>query len=593
MIIEKIEISNWRSIVSETILFQDLMIFIGQNNHGKSNVLSSILFFFGHITLENQDFHRGSSDLYVEITFDKLYPSEQQKFAKYVTSENKIRVRKTGSKDTGIAYHGYTETPNDVWLREDNAPNYTSRDAVNQTPLSGLVPAAGRLSKEIITNAQRAYIQANAANLQFSYELESSSFMGFKNVAKGSFGDLYFIPSIKSASEELNVKGNTLFNQLYSRVLNRMSESNREYKEAKQKIEELTKILNKNIESGEENTNRPQEITNLEAMIETELSAWNTKIDVEITTPNIDEIFRVGANVWVDDGIRTDINRKGHGLQRALIFALIKSWAKILQDERRQPVEAAALDDEVIEEEASSCYFIFEEPELFLHPQAQRELFASLLELSRSDGQVILCTHSSAFIDLNNYKSICIVKKTNIELGSKALQCTDDLFSNSTEKEEFNLVHWINPDRSELFFATKVILVEGPSEKTVIPMLAKDIDVFRHDYTLIECGGKTVQPAYIKLLNKFGINYVCVYDRDHQSGKAVDAISIADRDTNAIESVIDHAIGKSVVLENDIEEELGLDASSKNKPYIAIKQIKADGFILSEQLKSKIEVMYE
>ena len=46
MKIEILVISNWRSIQYLEIEFQDLMIFIGQNNHGKSNVLSALLFFF-------------------------------------------------------------------------------------------------------------------------------------------------------------------------------------------------------------------------------------------------------------------------------------------------------------------------------------------------------------------------------------------------------------------------------------------------------------------------------------------------------------------------------------------------------------------
>ena len=61
MKIKKVEISNWRSIVHETILFDDLMIFIGQNNHGKSNVLSALLFFFGEIGLQDLDFNNLSS----------------------------------------------------------------------------------------------------------------------------------------------------------------------------------------------------------------------------------------------------------------------------------------------------------------------------------------------------------------------------------------------------------------------------------------------------------------------------------------------------------------------------------------------------
>ena len=42
MKIENVTISNFRSIIHVNIGFEDLMMFIGQNNHGKSNILYAI-----------------------------------------------------------------------------------------------------------------------------------------------------------------------------------------------------------------------------------------------------------------------------------------------------------------------------------------------------------------------------------------------------------------------------------------------------------------------------------------------------------------------------------------------------------------------
>ena len=56
MKIKTIEIKNWRSIKELKITAQDLMIIIGQNNHGKSNLLSAVLFFFGEIKHQDLDF---------------------------------------------------------------------------------------------------------------------------------------------------------------------------------------------------------------------------------------------------------------------------------------------------------------------------------------------------------------------------------------------------------------------------------------------------------------------------------------------------------------------------------------------------------
>jgi CRISPR-associated exonuclease Cas4 len=348
--------------------------------------------------------------------------------------------------------------------------------------------------------------------------------------------------------------------------------------------------MNKTTEDGSANPNRPPELTLFESSLMEELKDWNTTFDVEVTPPDIDELFRMGTTVWVNDGVRTDISRKGQGLQRALIFALIRSLAKIHKEERRRADGEAA--SPTTRQASRSAYFLLEEPELYLHPQAQRALYDSLLELSIVENQIMICTHSSSFLNLNKYKSICIVRKNSLSEGTTVFQCREDIFG-ADEKDLFNMTYWINPDRSELFFAKKVILVEGQTDKTVIPYIANQLGIFRYDYTLIDCGTKTIMPTYLQLLNKFSIPYVVVYDRDHQADKTPDAIAVADRDSKGIEELINSAIGKSVILENDIEEELGITYTPiQNKPYFSLAYIKSSTFVLQDSLKEKVKVIY-
>lgn len=107
MKIEKVEIHNWRSIADEKIDFRELMIFIGQNNHGKSNIISSLLFFFGTVTHSNLDFHCDSNTLFVEVSFGDLDEFDQNQFRKYLSSDNKIKVRKSVTPDGEVAYNGF------------------------------------------------------------------------------------------------------------------------------------------------------------------------------------------------------------------------------------------------------------------------------------------------------------------------------------------------------------------------------------------------------------------------------------------------------------------------------------------------------
>ena len=225
--------------------------------------------------------------------------------------------------------------------------------------------------------------------------------------------------------------------------------------------------------------------------------------------------------------------------------------------------------NESVRSVSNSRYFIFEEPELYLHPQAQRALFDSFINLSESGNQVILCTHSSGLIDVERYKSIYIATKENDSDETTIKHCIDELFEGDA-KRDFNLSYWINPDRGELFFAKKVILLEGATEKIIFPLLAKKLNLFRYDYTLIDCGSKDNIPLYIRLLNKFKIPYIAIYDKDHQAWKETDAITSANTSTKKIEEAINSKIGSSIMLINDIEEELGLPKGGSSKPYVAL-----------------------
>lgn len=598
MKIRRVNIHNWRSIRDVEIDFRDLMVIIGQNNHGKSNVLSSLLFFFGEISCSEHDFTRGTEELYVEVLFSDLDEDDKRQFAKYLTIEGTITVRKrVVGKNAAAEYRGYCQIPEEDCLKEERISEFNKKELHDTLPFKSLLPDKGRITKETFLKAQRDYVAQNLETVRLNYELEETPFMGERNVAQGIFGQVFFVPAVKNAMEEFSSKGKSIFSQLLTNVINEMSSHNEIYRDVKDRVRNLTEKLNKKISDGTLNSDRPEQISELEKGLESELANWNTKIDIEITPPNVDDVLRLGTNVWIDDGVPTDVNRKGHGLQRALIFALIKAWAKVTKSQREKAHEATE-EGEGEEYRASrkvseSTYFIFEEPELYLHPQAQRELYDSLKQLSNAGNQVVLSTHSSSFIELEGYKSICIISKDDLASGSKSRQCKEELFSAGEEKASFDISYWINPDRGELFFAKKVILFEGQTEKVVVPCLAKKLGLYRYDYTAIDCASKDNIPKYIKLLNKFKLPYVAVYDKDHQAYKNDDARKESDRKSKLIDDVIDSGFGSAVVMHNDIEEELGVECrGSKSKPQFAFECVSSPKYVIPEGLKSKIAQIY-
>lgn len=585
MKIKTIEIKNWRSIKELKITAQDLMIIIGQNNHGKSNLLSAILFFFGEIKHQDLDFSQGSQELFIEIEFADLDEQDKTTFRKYLTQQETIRVRKTAYLSGSFEYKGWIQSCLEDYLKEENAGSYTNREAAKSLPFYQHLPITGRLTKQNIIEAQQKYIQENFSSLSFSYELETTNFMGLKSVAKGIFGDVYFLPAIKNAADDFSSKDTSIFGKLLGEVVEAMSLDNSDWQETKKQLTNVFSKFSKYID-GMQNETRPEQLVNLETELSQELLSWNAHFDIEINAPDIDVILKSNASVWINDGTRTDIARKGHGLQRAVTIALIQLIAK------RQ--SQAINNTETTNRAASkSRYFIFEEPELYLHPQAQRALFNSFVHLSEAGSQVILCTHSSNLISMDKYKSIYIVKKESEQTGSKVTQCKEDLFDGS-QKNEWNLSYWINPDRGELFFAEKVILVEGQTDKVIIPALADKLGIFKYGYTIIDCGSKQNIPLYIRLLNKFSVPYIVVYDKDHQENKKSkpQAIEAANSATNAILNEVIGELGVAVELVNDIEEELGYESGKSGKPFQALQYIKSNDFQLSDGFAEKIRIIY-
>ena len=104
-------------------------------------------------------------------------------------------------------------------------------------------------------------------------------------------------------------------------------------------------------------------------------------------------------------------------------------------------------------------------------------------------------------------------------------------------------------------------------------------------------GGLTF--GIVKLMNKFSIPYVAVYDCDHQAHKSSDAIASANISTQKIKNEINSDIGSSIVLMNDIEEELGLPNGGSNKPYIALNHITSESFNFSAEMIEKIKAIYD
>jgi CRISPR-associated exonuclease Cas4 len=273
---------------------------------------------------------------------------------------------------------------------------------------------------------------------------------------------------------------------------------------------------------------------------------------------------------------------------------LFKVWAEKLKEIR----EDKRTSRKSVKKICTSTFFAIEEPELFLHPQFQRMMRIYLQNIAEDEGhQVILNTHSPHFIEFNNIYQVAKVIKPRINLGTKVIQPLEFteqgqikekelvcVWGNKREREFFkhinrvNMNYYLNPNRNEMFFADKVVLVEGQTEKMMFQAWANyffgdDIGLISQ-VSYIDCLGKFNFQHYIRILNEFQIPLVVIVDSDiHKSDKTR-------RMNQYIKDDTFDADGLYFELEPDFEGQFSIEnpeidsktGEKRHKPYHAFNQ---------------------
>jgi putative ATP-dependent endonuclease of the OLD family len=367
---------------------------------------------------------------------------------------------------------------------------------------------------------------------------------------------------VRDLSDETKIKAGTSLGRLVQRAVKEMTENDPKLAEAQKQLDgAVTSLCPPRGDPARVTT----AIGQLEAQVSRELQDWGCSVFIDVQPPSVDRLFELGTELRLDDGVETAAEGKGHGLQRATLFALIRVWARVLH-------VAACGGGPAPRKASESLLFAVEEPELFLHPHAQRQFDTALRELAEDAGhQVLLVTHSTHFVNLDHYKEICIISREEAVDGSRVRQCTEDLFEGGdrkSEKTRFHMAAWVDPNRAEMFFARRVVLVEGETEKTVLPYLAERLNVLDPATSVIDCAGKHNLLLYMEVCKAFDLDYCVVHDEDPVPSDCKGDELESKKRTYALNQTIAESCGDEKrihVFRPDIEKACGISRSQTNK----------------------------
>lgn len=274
MKISKIEINNFKSIEKTSFSVSDFTILIGQNNHGKSNVLSAIEWFYNGAGKLEEIVHRGNNknSISVVIEFDDIESGlEHMKNEKNITT---LTSKLKGAKTAKIIARVSDKDRQERLLWDPSKEEYINTGTGANNFLNDFLPT-----------------------LQF---VKTSNHL--KDVAK--YGP----------KTEIGLMLGSVVNEiLYS--------EDAEYKE-------FVRLFNRLF--GDSNSLVGKKLKTMAGTVESYLKVQFPecdKVEFNVSNPKLDELLK-NFEVDVDDGHNTPASDKGDGMQRALMLAIFQTYAE-------------------------------------------------------------------------------------------------------------------------------------------------------------------------------------------------------------------------------------------------------------------------
>ncbi len=567
MMLKWVHIKNYRSCKDVRIDIGAMQALVGANNAGKSSIIRALDFLFNPSTtkVDEETFWNGDTELtiWVEAFFNELSNSEKEdeKLKPFLRPDDTFHIARSAnwkvddSEESSspadgkpvISQHFCKPMPKYEWLQESkiNGKNITEwwknnndlkvRDA-NFLDYVGQAKPGVRVWKE----KAREFVETHLSTDDFE-DVWNDNPQGYPGVLKGTLPHFIFVPAVRDITDEAKVTKTNPFGKLLYTVLNSVT--------VEQKSE-----LESTLESLQKRLNRIGGADRLESIVETEKKLNDVlkeympcDLEIEFQSPTVETLLTTPF-LFADDGFRNIVTNKGHGLQRAIIFSILRCYSELVTgtgEQKKKPM-----------------IFAVEEPELYMHPQAQRNIRRVFRGIADKNDQVIFTTHSSLLLDVTYFDEVIRVESVQENIGGKNTvksvvwqlpikAMIEDLKArhgiDATEDSIRELyAHAYHPNRSEGFFAKSIILVEGATEQYALPIYAEaaGFPLDSLNISVVDSGGKGTMDRLYRIFNELGIPCFMIFDYDKNSpdnnivGKSRELLELVGENSNPPDEIL-------------------------------------------------------
>lgn len=220
---------------------------------------------------------------------------------------------------------------------------------------------------------------------------------------------------------------------------------------------------------------------------------------------------------------------------------------------------------------------VVEEPEMYLHPQAQRYFFRLLCEMAdRGDSQIIYATHSPIFADVSRFESLRLVRRNPQRQTGISYVSRQERADLDRARSAFKLGGKFDSGRNEVLFAQHALLVEGYGDRIAALLVAEKLglDPDAEGVTVVDCGGKSGIELVLRVCQVLRITCTVLHDEDVWP---TDVIADAERkNAQTTENAQEHeknrrireaaGLARVFVVSPSLEGALGIGRNASDKP---------------------------